>query len=765
MTDVNDAPVLDNTKTQPFTTITEDDVNNPGNTVASLLGMAQSDVDLNAVQGIAITATSITLENGDVVGTKAWQYSTDGGTTWNNIGAVSDTQALLLRSTDLVRFLPDGKNGNTGSITYRAWDQTAGTAGTKADVSTNGGTTPYSTATGSSAITVTDVNDVPVLDNTKTQPFTTITEDDLNNPGNTVASLLGTAQSDVDLNAVQGIAITATSITLENGDVVGTKAWQYSTDGGTTWNNIGAVSDTQALLLRSTDLVRFLPDGQNGNTGSITYRSWDQTSGTAGTKVDVSTNGGTTPYSTATGSSAISVTDVNDAPVLDNTKTQPFTTITEDDLNNPGNTVASLLGMAQSDVDLNAVQGIAISATTVTGFGQGNWQFSIDGGTTWNNVGTVSDGSALLLRPEDLVRFLPDAKNGDTGTITFRAWDQSGSSAGLQGTKVDVSINGGTKPYSTAAATSAITVTDLNDAPTITPETIFLPVTVDTSMLVDGIPEVIGSFGVVNGSPVVSLPASSVDLPVVPFAWTIVSGNKGTFTIDPTTGAVTVADATLFTFTPTKFDMNLSATENEFNSATVLPATSNENMTIAPWMVVTTATQVNSQFRTTLSIMVLSADPNQQFNGVIHWGDVQGDTTAVSGLKSGAVMQVVSPQYLTNPNAKNASAPIPISVTMQPTGVTQTFVVEDTARTVARIPGAGLASIRIVSTSGGGFVDVVLPTVTSAPNQAANQETSLSQSSDAGVASTEAINTDERMVFLRVVSPSIADFEGSCPRG
>ena len=38
MTDVNDAPVLDPTQTQPFTTITEDDVNNPGNTVASLFG-------------------------------------------------------------------------------------------------------------------------------------------------------------------------------------------------------------------------------------------------------------------------------------------------------------------------------------------------------------------------------------------------------------------------------------------------------------------------------------------------------------------------------------------------------------------------------------------------------------------------------------------------------------------------------------------------------------------------------------------------------
>ena len=392
------------------------------------------------MQGIAITGTSITLESGDTLMTKAWQYSTDGGTTWLDVGAVSDSQALLLRSTDLVRFLPDAKNGNTGSITYRAWDQTSGTAGTKVDVSTNGGATAFSTATGSSAITVTDVNDAPVLDPTQTQPFTTITEDAQNNPGNTVASLLGSAQSDVDLNAVQGIAITATSITLENGDVLGTKAWQYSTDGGVTWLNVGAVSDSQALLLRSTDLVRFFPDGNNGNTGSITCRAWDQTSGTAGTKIDVSINGGTTAFSTATGSSAIIVTDVNNAPVLDNTKTQPFTTITEDDMNNPGNTVASLLGMAQSDVDLNAVQGIAITATSIT-LESGDtlmtkaWQYSTDGGTTWLDVGAVSDSQALLLRSTDLVRFLPDAKNGNTGSITFRAWDQT---SGTAGTKVDV---------------------------------------------------------------------------------------------------------------------------------------------------------------------------------------------------------------------------------------------------------------------------------------------------------------------------------------
>ena len=369
-----------------------------------------------------------------------------------------------------MRFLPDGKNGNTGSITYRAWDQTGGTAGTKVDVSTNGGTTPYSTATASSAITVTDVNDAPVLDNTKTQPFTTITEDDLNNPGNTVASLLGLAQSDVDLNAVQGIAITATSITLENGDVVGTKAWQYSTDGGATWNNIGAVSDTQALLLRSTDLVRFLPDGKNGNTGSITYRAWDQTGGTAGTKVDVSTNGGTTPYSTATASSAITVTDVNDAPVLDNTKTQPFTTITEDDLNNPGNTVASLLGDGAKrcgpgsrarDRDHGHVdhagerrrdrdQGLAVFDRRRHDVERTSAQSP----TRWpcSCVRPTSCGSCPTARTATPAR-------SPTGPGTRRR--------GTAGTKVDVSTNGGTTPYSTATASSAITVTDVNDAPVL----------------------------------------------------------------------------------------------------------------------------------------------------------------------------------------------------------------------------------------------------------------------------------------------------------
>ena len=99
------------------------------------------------MNGIAVTSLTS--------GTGTWQYSTDNGSTWTAVGSVSGTSALLLRSSDKLRFVPDGQNTTSGSVTFHAWDQTSGTAGATADVSANGGTTAYSSATGTSNITVT----------------------------------------------------------------------------------------------------------------------------------------------------------------------------------------------------------------------------------------------------------------------------------------------------------------------------------------------------------------------------------------------------------------------------------------------------------------------------------------------------------------------------------------------------------------------------------------------------------------------------------
>src|SRR5207244_1942701 len=136
--------------------------------------------------------------------------------------------------------------------------------------------------------TVTAVNDAPVLAGANN--FTTITEDQTTNSGDLVSTLISSQVSDVDSGAVNGIAVTSLSS--------GTGTWQYSTDNGTTWTAVGSVSGSSALLLRSSDKLRLVPDGQNSTSASVTFRAWDQTSGSAGTKADASTNGGTTAFST-----------------------------------------------------------------------------------------------------------------------------------------------------------------------------------------------------------------------------------------------------------------------------------------------------------------------------------------------------------------------------------------------------------------------------------------------------------------------------------
>lgn len=154
LTGVNDAPVLTAT-TVSLPGLTGDQVNNGGRKVSAFL--AATDADASALRGIAITG----LQSGN----GQWQFSTDGRNSWGAIGTVSDTGALLLRGADYIRFVPNGVNGTTADFTFRAWDQTSGATGTKADASAIGGETAFSVASGTAAIVVTGTsggNQAPV---------------------------------------------------------------------------------------------------------------------------------------------------------------------------------------------------------------------------------------------------------------------------------------------------------------------------------------------------------------------------------------------------------------------------------------------------------------------------------------------------------------------------------------------------------------------------------------------------------------------------
>ena len=83
------------------------------------------------------------------------------GDQWQDVAPVSQSTALLLSDTpaDRLRFVPDV--GFTGTIddavTFRAWDQTTGTEGARADVTLNGEDTAFSLSTDTLTFAFTDV--------------------------------------------------------------------------------------------------------------------------------------------------------------------------------------------------------------------------------------------------------------------------------------------------------------------------------------------------------------------------------------------------------------------------------------------------------------------------------------------------------------------------------------------------------------------------------------------------------------------------------
>jgi Domain of unknown function (DUF4347)/Cadherin-like/Putative Ig domain/WD40-like Beta Propeller Repeat len=117
------------------------------------------DPDANAQLGIAITNLYTT------VGT--WFYSPDDGNTWNAIGPVSYTNALLLKADATTRlyFQPVlNFNGTVkDAIRFQAWDQTAGTAGGFMNAQVNGGISSLSNAPATASIRINPVDDAPTI--------------------------------------------------------------------------------------------------------------------------------------------------------------------------------------------------------------------------------------------------------------------------------------------------------------------------------------------------------------------------------------------------------------------------------------------------------------------------------------------------------------------------------------------------------------------------------------------------------------------------
>ena len=160
----------------------------------------------------------------------------------------------------------------------------------------------------SAAVTVqvNDVNDAPVLDNSGSMSLRTMQLLQLSNTGTLVSELLASAGgdriADQDAGALSGIAIIAADTAHGS--------WQYSTD-GSTWASLGAVSDGSARLLAAdaSTRIRFVPAlGYTGTLAeAITFRAWDQTTGSNGGLASTLFSGGTSAFSAGTETASLAV--------------------------------------------------------------------------------------------------------------------------------------------------------------------------------------------------------------------------------------------------------------------------------------------------------------------------------------------------------------------------------------------------------------------------------------------------------------------------
>ncbi len=167
---VNDRPIF-NGRASALPTIAEDipAALNLGSTVGSIVRPIASDVDENTTIGMAITGT----ETPD----GAWQYMLSEGSSWTTFfgdvlinGArypeyATPEQATLLGPNSRIRFLPNLHFHGNQTLLFRAWDMTSGLGG-QYNVNTLSGESlsHFSAEEYALSVTVTSVNDVPIVD-------------------------------------------------------------------------------------------------------------------------------------------------------------------------------------------------------------------------------------------------------------------------------------------------------------------------------------------------------------------------------------------------------------------------------------------------------------------------------------------------------------------------------------------------------------------------------------------------------------------------
>jgi len=295
----NDAPTLDDAT---LAAVGVHDGNPAGATVGDLFAGKFHDADDGAsFQAIAVTSDAATATEG------VWQYEVAGTNQWVDIGSVSDTQALVLGTDTLVRFVPaDGFSGAPDPLGVHALDDTytglittsASTATIDITAMSTDGTAPVSDKAAAIGTSVTAPAGELLIN---TESLTVSHNGDLNTD-----TIHGLSVTDTDSGASTD-AFTITAVTAHEpveeapGSTVAPSSASGSLDainealfGGVTYNPGEVPPDQDQITLTVTDKTTHLSD-----TVNFIFNEGDATdgvtlNGTAGKDVIFATTTGDT---------------------------------------------------------------------------------------------------------------------------------------------------------------------------------------------------------------------------------------------------------------------------------------------------------------------------------------------------------------------------------------------------------------------------------------------------------------------------------------
>ena len=484
---INDSPYFNDTAISPNPSIDEDDTDPRGLSVDDIVTVLVLDDDgVSDGHGVAIVMVESTQGQ--------WQYSN--GSLWTDIPSnVSWHEALLLDTSYEIRYIPDHDTNGDVTMEILAWDGSDGYASSSlANVSSNDNTDAYSSEIRTITWTVVAINDAPVLP-LNVINLSTIEEDYYDSSGDPVTVLLHYA-FDVDYDML-GVAVIGQNST--NG------IWQFTIDGGTTWQPFDDVSSSRAVVLSSIpddySRIRFVPDLDFNGVSSIEFLAWDLTSGEQPGTRNVNTTSADSvigAFSVNNTLAVITVDPVNDSPLIDIGMT--LDTIMEDTpiIVNHGTMVTDIVEGFYTDVDVQSVTGVVV-VNVNNQFGV--WQYTCDTPPfNWTPfIGDVQFGEvfpllpelqkATLLLGECRIRYLPES-NFNTELdyrgysrplshvphITVLGWDTTvlpSNLSGSYGNDVSYHADSITNDLSPVSQLVHINIASVNDLPRIVTSSLY----------------------------------------------------------------------------------------------------------------------------------------------------------------------------------------------------------------------------------------------------------------------------------------------------